>query len=191
MVSTDDSLLFYSGVRSESTNCSRKEQVRVLLSELWTPRYYRHCKVTEKARLLPLASVNRAHRLASSEREENLRAFIMARAESLFAAPRGPETLTSAEAAARRSGHTSLGAACPDCAPVWSGLIGGFLRPLRPAATASSGSPSNYAPPLHSGQSCQPAASRRQLPGRSLRERGTPGERPGGSAPLAPPGGEE
>lgn len=42
---------------------------------------------SEKALLLPLAAVNRAHQLVSSNRdEENLTAFLMAQAESLFVA---------------------------------------------------------------------------------------------------------
>lgn len=120
---------------------------------------------------------------------KTLTAFIMAQAESLFAAPRGPRTLTNSEAVAGRSGHTPPGDACPDCAP-GNELIGGSLRPPRPAATESSRSPGYYSSQLQSGQSRRPAGSRRQLPGRGRRERGTLGERPGESAPGAPPGGD-
>lgn len=114
--------------------CPRKGQARVLLGVVLDPQDYRRCKATETAPLLlPLASVSRAQQPVSSSREEeHLTAFIVAPAESLFAAPRGPRTLTNAAGAAGRRGHTSpgvgWGAACPDCGPVWSGLTGGVLR---------------------------------------------------------------
>lgn len=65
---------------------------------------------------------------------------------------RAPERLS-----ADRLGHTSPGAACPDCAPVWSGLIGGSFRPPRLAAAASSGSPSKQLRPATPKRSEPPA----------------------------------
>lgn len=146
--------------------CPRKGHARVLLGVVLDPQDYRRCKATETAPLLlPLASVSRAQQPVSSSRdEEHLTAFIVAPAESLFAAPRGPRTLTNAAGAAGRRGHTSpgvgWGAACPDCGPVWSGLTGGgrSFGPRRSAATASSGSPADCVPQPQSGQSRRPAA---------------------------------
>lgn len=144
--------------------CPRKGQARVLLGVVLDPQDYRRCKATETAPLLlPLASVSRAqHPVSSSREEEHLTAFIVAPAESLFAAPRGPRTLTNAAGAAGRRGHTSpgvgWGAACPDSALSGADSLGGSFGPRRSAATASSGSPGDCVRQPQSGQSRRPAA---------------------------------
>lgn len=114
---------------------------------------------------------------------ETLTAFIMAQAESSRAAHehlRTPKQQPADRATCSR-GHV------PRLRP-WERTHWGFL----PTATASKSqqAPAAQATTLHNSKG-DGAPGRQQLPGRGLRERGTLGERPGGSVPLAPPGGEE